>query len=271
MSDRRRPISLPELSTLSFDPTADAAGQKKGAAGEAARPVGEAMLNVDLSRAIDKAIAEVDPDKMPSAAVKTEALRRERLRMKRWLAEKVAGGRSVEIVTLTPVLAELLLESNTHNRPKAKSHINTLVRENSGGRFQFNGESLSVTESGVLGDGQHRCEMIVATGIPAEVVIVFGIKDEAVKTINLGLSRSAANVLAMEGVADSNAVSTVANLIWQWKTHGRLANASNQRPTKTQVVDAAEHYDGIPESIEFCKRKRTKLVASRTVLAFSRA
>lgn len=42
----RSSITLPHVSLLSFDPTADAADQKKGATGEAARPKGSVMLDI---------------------------------------------------------------------------------------------------------------------------------------------------------------------------------------------------------------------------------
>jgi hypothetical protein len=53
------------------------------------------------------------------AAPKRAAPDIERRRMEKWLNDKIAGGRSTEIVTITPVLAQLLLERNTKNRPIA--------------------------------------------------------------------------------------------------------------------------------------------------------
>lgn len=217
-----------------------------------------------VNPSLDKILAEVKvrPKRGSSQEI-------ERQRMERWLADKTAKGRSVEIVTITPVLATLLLERNTKNRPIAHGNVNVLERDAIEGRFEFNGESVIVSEDGSLIDGQHRCQAVVRTGVPIETVIVFGVPDKARRTVDIGRARSAANVLAMEyGVEEAGLVATVTKMILSWRTFGHIAKHGKHAPTKTQVIDAHGHLTGIEESLKFCNRKRASLVAPRTVLAF---
>jgi hypothetical protein len=191
----------------------------------------------------------------------------ERQRMEKWLADQIAKGRHAGVFTLTVVLAEILMDRNAGNRPIANANLNALHRDNVEGRFMDNGESIIISETGVLLDGQHRCRMVIETGIPIESTFSFGVKSAARQTIDIGKSRSAANLLHFEGV-EVKGVDTVASLILQWKTHGKLLKASAGRPTKTQIVAAYREFKGIADSIEFCNRKRAAQVAPKTLLAF---
>lgn len=111
----------------------------------------------------------------------------ERLRV--WLDDHIAASKrkpNAEVVTLVPALAALLLERNPVNRPISKSNASELRQDVASDRFMFNGESIVVSDTGVLLDGQHRCKIVVDTGIPIETVIAFGPKEAARFTIDTG-------------------------------------------------------------------------------------
>ena len=78
------------------------------------------------------------------------------------------------------------------------------------GRWQENGESVVVSESGNLLDGQHRLMAIVASCKSFNFVVVTGIRQDAFSTIDIGAVRKAQDVLSIAKI--SNAVETAAAL-----------------------------------------------------------
>ena len=59
-------------------------------------------------------------------------------------------------VQLTPIHIEKLLDINTNNIPPVKTKINLYADHMINGRWMYNGDSIRVSKSGVLLDGQNR-------------------------------------------------------------------------------------------------------------------
>lgn len=191
-------------------------------------------------------------------------------RMRSWLEDRVAKGKKTphcEIVTLTPVLASLLLERNPVNRPIGKYNMEALRADVSSARFVFNGESLVVSDTGVLIDGQHRCSTVIETRQPILTVIVFGPKEEARFTIDIGKPKTAANFLHMKGGVDTNNLSATIGLLVQYATLGTLVHGS-VKATKTQIVEGYERFRGVEMSVEAVAGATKMKLGSRSALAF---
>jgi hypothetical protein len=191
-------------------------------------------------------------------------------RMVVWLDEKIAKGKKspvAEVVTLTPILASLLLQRNPINRPIGQYNMDALRSDTSNGRFLFNGESIVVSDSGVLIDGQHRCQTVVETRGAIQAVMVFGPKEEARYTIDIGRPKTAANFLHMKGGVDTNNLSATISLLIQYAATGTLIRGS-VRATKTQIVDGYERFRGIEASVAAVSDATKKKLGSRSALAF---
>lgn len=172
-------------------------------------------------------------------------------RMRAWLDEKVMTGKKkpfAEVVTLTPLLAQLLLEINPINRTLSGRNKYELERDIAEGRFAFNGESIVVSSSGTLNDGQHRCAMVVSTGTAIQTVIVFGPEEETRFTIDTGRSKSVANLLHMQGRVYTNTLAAATSLIIQYKQHNQVGYTVNA-PPKSVVLKAVAELEGISESV----------------------
>jgi hypothetical protein len=191
-------------------------------------------------------------------------------RMKAWLEERVAKGKKsplAEVATLTPVLASLLLERNPVNRPIGQYNMDGLRADTSNGRFMFNGESIVISDSGVLIDGQHRCKTVVETRNSIQTVIVFGPSEEARYTIDIGKPKTAANFLHMKGGVDTNNLSAAISLLIQYAATGTLFHG-HVRATKPQIVDGYERFRGIENSVHIVMDATKKKLGSRSALAF---
>jgi hypothetical protein len=189
-------------------------------------------------------------------------------RMKAWLEERMAKSRKTpiaEVVTLTPVLASLLLERNPANRPISRAGKNEIKQDLTNGRYVFNGESIIVSDTGILNDGQHRCLNVLETGIPIQTVIVFGPKEETRFTVDTGKSKTVSNFLAMKGRKYTHILGAAAGYILQLRQFGRLVD--DQRSTKQEILQAVDAIKGIDASVAFTS-EAMKSVRSHAVLAF---
>lgn len=220
------------------------------------------MLNVADSPAIEKTVTGVAKPK--SAVV-------ERNRMLSWLQEHIADGMAApltETVTLTPVLAGLLLELNDGNRPISAVNLDRIKRDILAGRWEFNGDTISVSRDGFLNNGQHRCRAVVETNVAVKVIMVFGVSRRSRMTVDQGAARTVGHYMAMLGHTDANVLATVGSYVWQYKEYGRISRQADTRPTKSEVLLAVEHYKDIPDSLRAVPFKGGSVFAMRSVIAF---
>src|SRR5882672_220030 len=173
-------------------------------------------------------------------------------RMKVWLDERIARGKKdlhSEVVSLTPVLAMLLLERNDGNRNIFRSNCEAIKNDILGGRWMFNGESIVISSSGKLLDGQHRCEAVLQTKTAIMVTLAFGARDDARFTIDIGKPKSAANFLHMKGYTDTNNLAATIALILEYQKSGNIP-LSFSRATKTQIIQSADDLRGVQASVD---------------------
>jgi hypothetical protein len=192
-------------------------------------------------------------------------------RMKEWLKARIDRAKKEpfsEVVTLTPVLAKLLLENNPDNRPLSETQLGRLGRDLDGGLWEFNGESIIIAKTGELNNGQHRLNAVIATNQAIRVVMVFGVERKSRMTVDTGTNRTVAHFLGMNGHNDVNALAALANLIWMFKDKGRIPQNPQARPTKQQALHAVEHYSDLPDSISFASRRGVGMIASKALIAF---
>lgn len=214
------------------------------------------MLNVLTEKQIEESVAK--PVGTPTEIKRMEA----------WLDDRIKAGKKEpfsEVVTLTPVIASLLLGRNLNNRNIMRMNGESIRNDILAGRWQFNGESIVISDTGMLIDGQHRCDAVVQTGRSIPVSLVFGAKEEARYTIDIGSPKSAANFLHMKGYKDCNNMAAAIALIIQYQKDGNIPKGYT-RPTKTEIVQSAEELRGIQLSTDFVGN--AKALGSRSVLAF---
>jgi hypothetical protein len=171
------------------------------------------------------------------------------------------------VVTLTPVLASLLLQINSGNRQIGNFNAEQIKADILSGRFEFNGESIVISDSGTLLDGQHRCSAVVETRTAIPAVLVFGPKESSRFTIDIGRPKSAANFLKMKGYTDSSSLAAAIALVIQFNKTGTVP-INFTRATKTEIVTAADELRGIQHSIDAVQASTKKRLGSRSILAF---
>lgn len=107
------------------------------------------------------------------------------------------GGLESWQISLTPAFAAWLLENNDGNRRLSQRSVDRIVADLKAGRWHSNGDTIKVSESGRLVDGQHRCMAIIEADIAAPTLIVFGVADskEVFASIDQQRQRSVRDII----------------------------------------------------------------------------
>lgn len=140
--------------------------------------------------------------------------------------------------TITPDDAKRLLENNTLNRNINERLVSAIARDMANGNWVFNGESVKISDSGRLLDGQHRLSACVRAGIPFETVVIEGLPESAMDTVDAGRKRTVGDVLKMRGCTNNNQLAAIAKTILDYKNHGiKTATSSPSTYSNSEILD----------------------------------
>lgn len=188
-----------------------------------------------------------------------------------WLSDRLRAGKVAvysEVITLTPTLAEILLERNPDNRTLKKARLADYVEDIRNGNWSLNGESLKISVDGFLNDGQHRCHAVILAGRPIRTQITFGLERDTRMTLDQGAARRPGDYLSMDGIAYGHLAAAVAGMIWQVQTRGFVSSECRHRPTHIQITDCYRDHPEIADSIRVANRKGSRGIGGVAPLAF---
>lgn len=179
-------------------------------------------------------------------------------------------GRHPVITTVTPELAKIILENNPDNRNLRKYKVEQFVRDLRHGRYKFNGESIVIANTGELNDGQHRLTAIVESGIPAEILLMYGPERDSRFTVDVGSARTAGDHLALGGQAHSISLAATARLAMAYERTGGESLGRTNDFSSAEVVERVQEDDLLRECTIWVSNHHSKLrmMGSKSVLGF---
>jgi hypothetical protein len=163
---------------------------------------------------------------------------------------------TVELVDITPEIAENYLKYNNKNRKPSDNHIKFLINEMTNDRFLENGEAIIFDKENILSDGQHRLIAIAASGKTYTIPVVRGVEVIAMATYDTGKNRSAADVLSINGFKHSVQLSNLTTGIDLYvnrrsKTKGSSRGNRRDIMSNTQVLQFVQlNYDWMKEVVK---------------------
>lgn len=105
----------------------------------------------------------------------------------------------VKLVTITPEMAEIMLEKNIANRKVNQANVNRIAADMATGNYKLNGETIKISPNHEILDGQHRLLACVKSNMPFKTYIVYNVERETIGTIDMGKGRSVADSLNVMG------------------------------------------------------------------------
>lgn len=153
----------------------------------------------------------------------------------------------IEIVEVDAQLALKWLERNIENNRTVKTRqVGDLAYDLENGSFIFNGTTIKFDNHGNLIDGQHRLLAIVRTGISAKLLIVRGLGDEVLPTLDQETMRTVPQILEISGQKIKNVNSVVAAQMIRMLGNQDLFKLTTNRPLVADLVqenkDVLEHW-----------------------------
>lgn len=171
---------------------------------------------------------------------------------------EVTLGVSVAIETITAELAVQYLQSCNHgNRHINKPVVEKYAHVMRTGGWHVNGEAVKFSKTARLLDGQHRLLACVASGVPLQVLVVRGLPETVMPTLDDGLKRSGSNVLGMAGYKNAANLSAMSDLVYRYD-HDLAFSTALANQTRLEVL---KHYPGLEEC---------GVIATRCAQAFKR-
>lgn len=170
-------------------------------------------------------------------------------------------------VSITPDTARHWLASNHVNRKLRQFKVAQYARDIEAGRWTLNADAICFSPDGMLLNGQHRLNAIIRSGRTVVMLVLRGVPPEAMKNMDNGSARTAADVLAFDGETTSALLASTA------KQAALLLDGRIYRDNVVQAVSHAEivefvaDHPEIRESVKVAGSIRHHVDAPPTALA----
>jgi len=158
----------------------------------------------------------------------------------------------VEMVT--PERAERLLAQNTLNRGISGSVVDKYARDMRAGRWCLNGQTIKLTTSGRLLDGQHRLEAVKKAKTPFPAIVVEGVPESCIGSLDVGHKRGLSEILRDRG--EINTASLASALRWLWMLKHEVVLAAKTSPTNGEMLELLEGSPGIRHGQKYAANLR---------------
>lgn len=150
---------------------------------------------------------------------------------------------SVEVIT--PAKAKILLSKNIKNRRLNTAMLGKIAEDITSNRYTENGESIIISKTGKLEDGQTRLHAVIKANKPISTFISWGVEEGAGKTTDKGKQKTVSNSLEMssdpifEKVKNHKCLSTVATLDLANRVYGRYHIQGNKY-SHSEIIEHAK-------------------------------
>lgn len=169
-------------------------------------------------------------------------------------------------VSLTPEMAQELLDSiekrgesiKIKQRTVSNRTVQDYALQISTGQWALNGEPIIISDKGYLLDGQHRCRAVIEAGSAIDVMIVSGVDESTMATIDQNRVRSHSDVLTMSGFSPklSTILATATRMELTMLATGNLVKGSTRsakHELKETPQDVLAYIEKNPKFVKACE------------------
>lgn len=174
---------------------------------------------------------------------------------------KIKATTRIELVAVTPELAEFWLTQNDANRSIRRAIWKAYARDMAAGAWKLTAEPVKISPNGKLLDGQHRLHAVVDSGATVTMFVAYDVPEDAQAAMDSGSKRTAADALALRGDSSTAVVAATARIalgvayspesIGKYTaTHAEIVGWVDDHP---DVFDAASFISSIQNRIKGCR------------------
>ena len=117
--------------------------------------------------------------------------------MSNWYENLVADKPTSFTASITPDIADWLLQTSPGNRRLRKTHVNYLAKAIERGEWRVTSQGIGFDVKGGLRDGHHRLNAIIQSGRTVEALVVLGMPVDAFEVIDIGVKRKTEDLLGV--------------------------------------------------------------------------
>jgi hypothetical protein len=111
---------------------------------------------------------------------------------------------------ITPSLAKQLLEANINNRRVKQPVVLRYAQDMIAGRWKENtGETIKISKTGRLLDGQQRLMAIIKSNVPINFHVIYNLEEDVFDVLDTGSVRNATDVFHIEGIKNDNVIPSI--------------------------------------------------------------
>ncbi|MCS4054077.1 hypothetical protein [Salinibacter ruber] len=141
------------------------------------------------------------------------------------------------VIKVTPEMAKEWLKKNRSNRKVREDRVDRYAEQMKDGEWMVSPDAIAFSHTGKLINGQHRLKAITQLdrGESVECLVVFGLDPAAFKIADVGVKRTGADVLRIEGFKSAEEMAAVCRLLALWK-QGRLEELHRYENVSNSVI-----------------------------------
>lgn len=189
-----------------------------------------------------------------------------------WLSNRLQRAKTTmfaETVLITPELAATLLSRNPDNRKVRESKLRQYTDDMLNNRWQLNGETIIISSSGEVNDGQHRLYAIVESGVPQRMLISFGADRQSRFTVDTGIARTPGDHLSIGGMAYGSTIAAVARIVLSYeRSNGESLGRPGEISSAAVVSRVASDPDLQEAAVTAHNKRNPGVLGKASVLGF---
>jgi hypothetical protein len=135
------------------------------------------------------------------------------------------------------------------------------------GDWQQNGEAIKFDADGRLRDGQHRLRAILEAGVTLELLVIDGLPTKAQETMDIGVRRTFADLLALRGEGNRHVLAATLGVIFRLRSKTLGSLVPGDQPTHHELLRLLEQEPVIREYLQRGRAVSERVAISATLAA----
>lgn len=177
----------------------------------------------------------------------------------------------VELVDVTPEMADQWLRRNKHNRRFRTGVANKYTRDMAHGLWMFNGEPIQIDWNNNILNGQHRLTAVVKSHTTQKFLVISNLPPEAQDTMDSGAKRTPGDVLSLRGFRDGRTLASIGRMALQVELSPNVARESRNWTTGeiTQRIERDAYMIKVAEDLIPTVPRQVLLLLTKSVLGYA--
>ena len=170
-----------------------------------------------------------------------------------------------------PELAKEALSKGGANRRVNSSKVSIYAAMMKDGKWEMNGETVKLSRTGKIIDGQHRLHAIVKSGKTVKILTVRNLAPKTQATVDNGFKRTTAHVLEIQGEKNATNLAFALSLICRsdsGQLHTVRHRGEHKRPRRDECVAKLKSNPDIRHYVNHKFTTHFKQIASSGLFAF---